>query len=76
MPASFPCLQRRLQSAFVMSHTALFSHCKKDKIVVYRLILHDSKHSQVYYYKSLFADVIMEEMIMPSFLYTVYLAPK
>ena len=67
-----------------MSHTALFSHCKKDKIVVYKLILHDSKqthseHSQGYYYKSLFAGVIMGVMIvmiMPSFLYTVYLAPK
>lgn len=64
-----------------MSHTALFSHCKKDKIVVYKLILHDSKqthseHSQGYYYKSLFADVITEGMIMASFLYIVYLAPK
>ena len=50
-------------------------------MVVYRLILHDSKqthseHSQGYYYKSLFADVIMEGMIMAFFLYTVYLAPK
>ena len=34
-----------------------------------------SKHIQSIL-KSLFADVIMEEMIMPSFLYTVYLAPK
>ena len=64
-----------------MSHTALFSHCKKDKIVVYKLILHDSKqthseHSQGHYYKSLFTDVITEGMIMASFLYTVYLAPK
>ena len=50
-------------------------------MVTYKLFLHDSKqthseHSQGYYYKSLFADVIMEAMIMPSCLYTVYLAPK
>ena len=50
-------------------------------MVTYKLILHDSKqtnseHSQEFYYKSLFADVIMEAMIVLSCLYTVYLAPK